>query len=133
MALTAVAGPSINGKDYCQHCGNQVEWLTGTPAPLHVATQQAACKNVSRREIRLYSETKGMSDADARAYAQEHAYETWQSPDGSWTFYVLAKRQVDDHKQYAIWLCAVVSPYETDMAGHDTYAADVRSTCQRIA
>lgn len=126
VKIMAHVGRTINGKPVCGACGNEVEALPATDAPrVHVKSGEARCKNLSRKEVRAYGKS--------REWVAANAYEVWQSPDGSWTYYVLAKRQTDDLQQYAIWLCACVSPFETDMAGHDTYASDVRSHCRRIA
>jgi hypothetical protein len=47
----------------------------------------------------------------AKTRPVDRPYETWQSRDGSWTWKVLKKYQVDDSKPYARWLCAVSSPF----------------------
>lgn len=122
-ALKAVAAGRINGQPFCKNCGSQVEWLTGTPEAVHVLTSEARCKNLCRKEIRAYRRSIG------EVYLA--AYEVWTNHNG-WTWYVLAKRQIDDHKPYSIWLCACVSPYETDMAGHDTYASEVMANAVRV-
>ena len=92
-------------------------------ATLHTQTGLPQCKNLCRKEIKAYRRAIG------EVYLA--AYEVWTNHNG-WTWYVLAKRQIDDYKPYAIWLCACVSPYETDMAGHDTYAAEVMANAVRV-
>lgn len=55
-------------------------------------------------------------------------YEVWQSTDGSWTYQVLKKNQrpeLEARNPYAIWNCACRSPFELDLAGHDTYRKDI--------
>jgi hypothetical protein len=61
-----------------------------------------------------------------------HAYEVWQTPDGTWTWYVLKKWQADDDKQYARWFCEVVTPYTPEGEFGDTYVKDIKSRARRI-
>jgi hypothetical protein len=126
IKLRAESGLIIGGTLMCANCGAAIahERHEGDGALQHEVSGLVACKNLCRKEIRAYGKDL--------AWVTANAYEVWQSDNATWTFYVLAKRQIDDHKLYAIWNCAVVSPYETDMAGHDTYADDVRVRCQRV-
>jgi len=60
-------------------------------------------------------------------------YETWRSFDGTWTWKVLKKWQVDDNKPYARWLCAVSSPYT--YGGYDVgdvYVKDIKSYAVKV-
>lgn len=64
---------------------------------------------------------------------KDNAYEIWQSPDGSWTWYVLKKYQSDDDKPNARWFCLVVSPFVGDDGElGDTYVKDVKDNAERI-
>lgn len=60
-------------------------------------------------------------------------YEVWQSRDGTWTWYVLKKWQVDDAKPYARWFCQVVTPM-TGPSGDlgDVYVSDIKQYATRI-
>jgi hypothetical protein len=67
---------------------------------------------------------------------KETAYEVWQSPDGSWTWYVLKKYQSpakEAANKYARWMCLVITPM-TGPGGDmgDTYVTDVTSYARRI-
>jgi hypothetical protein len=69
----------------------------------------------------------------AKTRPVENPYETWQSRDGSWTWKVLKKYQVDDCKPYARWLCAVSSPFTYggyDMG--DCYVSEIMSGARRV-
>ena len=44
-----------------------------------------------------------MKNPCAKTVTRENAYEVWS--DGSWTWYVLKKWQVDDDKPFARWFC----------------------------
>lgn len=69
----------------------------------------------------------------AKTVKRENAYEVWQTPDGSWTWYVLKKWQADDDKQYARWFCDVTSPFvgEDGELG-DVYVSEIKSNAIRI-
>lgn len=60
-------------------------------------------------------------------------YETWQTPDGSWTWKVLKKWQADDDKPFARWFCFVTSPYCPNGEMGDTYVTDIKSNAVKIA
>lgn len=128
--LIAVFGGHVGNAMVCRNCGAEITEYDKSVR--HNVNDLEQCKNLCRKEIRLYPKTRGLDVQASRHTAYAEAYEVWSNADGSWIYYVLAKRQVDDHKPYAIWLCACVSPHETDMAGHDTYADDVRSHCVRV-
>lgn len=60
---------------------------------------------------------------------REQAHQVWQTPDGSWTWYVLkhnvgAKREQTD--PYASVFCEVVSPYTPWGEIGDTFISDIR-------
>lgn len=61
----------------------------------------------------------------------ENPYEVWRSADGSWTWKVLKKWQIDDDKPYARWFCAVSSPYVQDELG-DVYVKDIKSYARKV-
>lgn len=62
-----------------------------------------------------------------------NAYEVWQTPDGSWTWYVLKKWQTDDDKPNARWFCDVTSPIVGE-AGEigDVYVSEIKEVARRI-
>lgn len=66
---------------------------------------------------------------------RENAYEVWQTPDGSWTWYVLKKYQSDEKEatnEYARWFCEVVTPYTPSGEFGDTYVRDIKGQARRI-
>jgi hypothetical protein len=63
--------------------------------------------------------------------ANNKVIETWQTPDGSWTWEVLRKYQKDDDKPLARWFCRVKSPYTPYGELGDTYVKDIKSTGAR--
>ncbi len=63
---------------------------------------------------------------------RENAYEVWQTPDGSWTWYVLKKWQADDDKPYARWFCDVVTPYVPNGEMGDVYVSSIKECATRI-
>ena len=78
-------------------------------------------------------ERRHVKNTQAKTVTRDKAYEVWQSPDGSWTWYVLKKWQADDDKPYARWFCEVVTPYTPDGELGDTYVQDVKDNARRIA
>ena len=58
---------------------------------------------------------------------KDDPYEVWQSLDGTWTWHVLKKWQLDDNKQYGRWFCNVVSPYTPHGELGDCYVTDVKA------
>src|SRR5262249_55535969 len=61
-----------------------------------------------------------------------HAYEVWQTPDGTWTWYVRKKWQADDRKPYARWFCDVVTPACPNGEIGDVYAGEIMRSARRI-
>lgn len=51
---------------------------------------------------------------------------------GDWKWKVLKKYQADDNKPFAIWLCAVTSPFIDYEEVGDTYAADVLGVARLV-
>jgi hypothetical protein len=64
---------------------------------------------------------------------KENPYEVWRSFDGTWTWNVLKKNQLDDNKPYAIWFCFVTSPYCPEGEYGDTYVKDIKSQARKVA
>lgn len=62
----------------------------------------------------------------------DNPYEVWKSHDGTWTWKVLKKNQIDDNKPYAIWFCFVTSPYCPDGEYGDTYVRDIKSQARKV-
>jgi hypothetical protein len=62
---------------------------------------------------------------------KDNPYEVWKSRDGLWTWNVLKKNQIDDHKPYATWFCYVVSPYAEEYG--DCYVQDVKRGNTKVA
>ena len=63
----------------------------------------------------------------------DEPYEVWKSLDGTWTWNVLKKWQVDDDKPYARWFCGVKSPmtYGEYELG-DVYVANIKGYAVRV-
>jgi len=64
---------------------------------------------------------------------KENPYEIWVSFDGSWTWRVLKKWQVDDNKPYARWFCAVKSPFtygSFDLG--DVYVNEIKANARKM-
>ena len=68
----------------------------------------------------------------AKTRPKDDPYEVWQTPDGSWTWYVLKKWQIDDRKPYARWFCLVKSPFVPEGEMGDVYVAGIMSVAKRI-
>lgn len=63
----------------------------------------------------------------------KNPYEIWKSLDGSWTWKVLKKWQVDDNKPYARWFCAVSSPFTYDSYDlGDVYVSEIKQNATRV-
>lgn len=65
----------------------------------------------------------------------DHAYEVWQSFDGSWTWYVLKKYQSPDKEAqnpFARWYCFVQSPMTPQGEFGDVYVATVKHGNHRV-
>jgi len=73
-----------------------------------------------------------MKNLQAKTVTRESAYEVWQSADGSWTWYVLKKWQVDDNKPYARWFCDVVTPFVPEGEMGDVYVTEIKENATRI-
>lgn len=73
-----------------------------------------------------------MKNLCGKTVKRENAYEVWQTPNGSWTWYVLKKWQADDNKMYARFFCDVVTPMCPDGEMGDVYVSDIKSVAVRI-
>jgi hypothetical protein len=76
----------------------------------------------------------------AKTVKRENAYEVWTTApgvpvhgDGSWTWFVLKKWQVDDDAPNARWFCNVVTPMvgERGETG-DVYVSEIKRNARRI-
>ena len=74
-----------------------------------------------------------MKNPCGKTRPESQPYEIWQSFDGSWTWNVLKKWQVDDNKPFARWFCNVVSPICPYGELGDVYVQDITSQARRIA
>lgn len=67
---------------------------------------------------------------------RENAYEVWQTPDGSWTWYVLKKYQSPEKEAqnpYARWFCDVTSPFVGEQGEMgDVYVRDIKGSASKI-
>jgi hypothetical protein len=68
----------------------------------------------------------------AKTVTRDNAYEVWSTPDGSWTWYVLKKWQVNDDKPYARWFCTVTSPFTPDGEMGDVYVSEIKQYAVRV-
>lgn len=75
---------------------------------------------------------KKKSNSCAKTVTREKAYEVWQTPDGSWTWYVLKKWQADDDKPYARWFCDVVTPIVPEGEMGDVYVSEIKEYARRV-
>ena len=73
-----------------------------------------------------------MKNLQAKTVDREHAYEVWKTPDGSWTWYVLKKWQVDDDKPNARWFCNVTSPFVPEGETGDVYVKEIKQFAVRV-
>jgi hypothetical protein len=80
----------------------------------------------------VFSEEDSLKNPAAKTVDREHAYEVWQSHDGSWTWYVLKKWQADDDKKFARWFCDVVTPMVPEGEMGDVYVSEIKANARRI-
>jgi len=76
-----------------------------------------------------------MKNTQGRLVTRENAYEVWQTPDKSWTWYVLKKyksQESEDGDPYARWFCDVVSPICPNGEMGDTYVKDIKKVAIKI-
>ena len=63
---------------------------------------------------------------------KDNAYEVWESPEGSWKWYVLKKYHANDEQENARWFALVESPFTPDGELGDVYVSDVTDNAIRI-
>jgi len=73
-----------------------------------------------------------MKNTQAKMRKAGDPYEIWQSADGSWTWEVLKKWQVDDDKPFARWFTFVKTPIVPEGEYGDTYVSDVKQFGHKI-
>lgn len=69
----------------------------------------------------------------AKTVKRENAYEVWQTPDGTCTWYVLKKWQADDDKPFARWFCDVVTPVCPNGEMGDVYVSEIKGVARKIS
>jgi len=67
----------------------------------------------------------------AKTRDKDNPYEIWSN--GSWTWRVLKKWQVDDNKEYARWFCFVTSPFCPNGEMGDVYVSEIKSQATKIS
>jgi len=72
-----------------------------------------------------------MKNECAKTRPVSNPYEVWRTLDGSWTWKVLKKWQVDDNKPFARWFCSVTSPFCTEMG--DVYVSEIKSAAVKVS
>lgn len=99
--------------------------------------EQSKKRRDLRRSIRNHNkrmkESTIMKNECGKMRPQNNPYEIWQSFDGTWTWYVLKKWQVNDDKPYARWFCNVVTPICPYGEMGDCYVKDIQAQARRIA
>lgn len=63
----------------------------------------------------------------------KNPYEIWVSFDGTWTWRVLKKWQIDDDKLFGRWFCAVKSPFtfgSFDIG--DVYVKEIKENSRKM-
>ena len=73
-----------------------------------------------------------MKNLCGKTRPKDQPYEVWESFDGSWTWNVLKKWQVDDDKPYARWFCNVVTPIVPQGEMGDVYVSEIKSYARKI-
>ncbi len=76
-----------------------------------------------------------MRNTQGKTVTRDKAYEVWQTPDKSWTWYVLKKYQSpenEEHNPYARWFCEVVTPFVPNGEMGDVYIDEIKRVAKRI-
>lgn len=76
-----------------------------------------------------------MPNACGKTVKRENAYEVWQLPDGSWTWYILKKYQSPENEAenpLARWFCDVVTPICPNGEMGDVYVSEIKRFATRI-
>jgi hypothetical protein len=68
----------------------------------------------------------------AKTVDRAHAYEVWRSFNGTWTWYVLKKWQIDDDKPHARWFCFVTSPFVPEGELGDVFVSEIKAWAYRV-
>ncbi len=71
----------------------------------------------------------------AKTRPKENPYEVWESPDGSWKWFILRKYQkpeLEAKNIYARWFCFVTSPFVPDGEYGDTYVREIKKEARLI-
>jgi hypothetical protein len=87
------------------------------------------CRSVKQKGNAMSKNLQG------KTVDRDHAYEVWQSFDGSWTWYVLKKYQSPEKEaanEYARWFTLVVTPMVPHGELGDTYVRDIKANARKI-
>lgn len=88
----------------------------------------------SKSEISKDSFTIKKKNPFLKTRTVDNPYEIWKSNDGSWTWRVLKKWQIDDNKPYARYFCAVKSPFTYGNWEYgDVYVKDIKQNAKRVS
>ncbi len=71
----------------------------------------------------------------AKTVKPQQAYEVWQSPDGTWRWYVLKKYQSPEKEAqnpHARWYCMVTSPITPNGEYGDVYVSEVKRGTHKL-
>lgn len=71
-----------------------------------------------------------MKNTMSKTRPVDNPYEVWSN--GSWTWRVLKKWQVDDSKPYARWFCHVTSPLCPAGEMGDVYVKDIKTYARKV-
>ena len=66
----------------------------------------------------------------AKTRPANNPYEVWTN--GSWSWSVLKKYQIDDNKPYARWFCLVRSPYVPEGELGDVYVSEIKRNALKL-
>jgi len=74
-----------------------------------------------------------MPNPFAKTRPADNPYEVWESFDGTWTWHVLKKWQIDDDKPYARWYCLVKTPFVPNGEYGDTYVTEIKANARLVS
>ena len=80
----------------------------------------------------MFCYSTNMKNECGKMRPKSNPYETWQTPNGSWTWQVLKKWQADDNKPYARWFCNVITPIVPQGEMGDVYVAEIKSVARKV-
>ena len=72
-----------------------------------------------------------MKNPCIKTRSKNDPYEVWSN--GSWTWAVLKKWQIDDTKPYARWFCFVTSPFCESGELGDVYVAEIKAQASKVS